>query len=266
MKNRIAVYQVDAFTHEPFKGNPAGVCILDREMPEVWMQNIAAEIRVSETAFITGDSDRYKIRFFTPESEVPLCGHATLASAHILYENGATGKEEQIVFSSGSGILTVRYSGSWLIMNFPSYELDPLPRPYEINRYIGSDPEELYITGHGWVLALMKSEEDILRLSPDFKSMKSSRYGNLIVTAPSDDPVYDFCVRCFCPPLGIDEDPVTGSAQSILTPYWHKKLGKTEFISRQVSKRGGILKTAVKGDRVEIGGQAKTIFKAELLI
>jgi len=112
----------------------------------------------------------------------------------------------------------------------------------------------------------MKSEEDILRLSPDFKSMKSSRYGNLIVTAPSDDPVYDFCVRCFCPPLGIDEDPVTGSAQSILTPYWHKKLGKTEFISRQVSKRGGILKTAVKGDRVEIGGQAKTIFKAELLI
>jgi PhzF family phenazine biosynthesis protein len=260
------IYQVDAFTAEPFKGNPAGVCILDNEMPDEWMQNIAAELHVSETAFISGGKDEYKIRFFTPESEVPLCGHATLSSAHIIFDTGIVEKNKVITFSSKAGILKIRYSDGWVIMNFPSYDLIQYHIPEDIHNYIGIKPVEFYKTGHGWAFVLLGNEEEVLNLNPDFKAMKNSPYGDLIVTAPSSDPRYDFCVRCFAPALGIDEDPVTGSAHCALVPFWHKKRGKTEFTSHQISKRGGVLKVSLIGDRVEIAGQAVTIFKAELLI
>jgi PhzF family phenazine biosynthesis protein len=266
MTNPRIIYQVDAFTSEPFKGNPAGVCILEKEMPNEWMQNIAAEIHVSETAFISGGKKEYQIRFFTPESEIPLCGHATLSSAHIMYETGVVNRNDEIVFNSKVGKLKIRCSYNWIIMNFPAYELFPVPVPSDISRYLGADPVELYRTEHGWTFALYGNEEEILKLTPDFKAMKNTIYGDLIVTAPSLDPGYDFCVRCFAPSLGIDEDPVTGSAHCALVPFWHKKTGKIEFTSHQVSKRGGILKVSLLGDRVEIAGQAITIFKAELLI
>jgi PhzF family phenazine biosynthesis protein len=266
MSAKQLIYQVDAFTSEPFKGNPAGVCILEDEMPDEWMQNIAAEMNLSETAFISGGKDKYRIRFFTPTSEIPLCGHATLSSAHIMFETGIVKRDEIITFSSKAGILKIRYSDCRVIMNFPAYDLIQAHVPQDLCNYIVITPEEFYRTDHGWTFILLHTEEEVLNLSPDFRAMKNSEYGDMIVTAPSSDPRYDFCVRCFAPALGIDEDPVTGSAHCALVPFWNKKTGRKEFISHQVSKRGGILKVSLNGDRVEIAGEAVTIFKAELLV
>jgi PhzF family phenazine biosynthesis protein len=260
------IYQVDAFTSVPFKGNPAGVCILEKEMSEEWMQNVAVEMNLSETAFVTTGKTEFQIRFFSPETEIPLCGHATLSSAHIMFETGIAGRDEAITFRSKAGKLIIRYDGSWITMNFPSYQLKPIKIPVGIDKIVGIKPVELYRTGHGWTFALLRNEEEVKELRPDFKAMKNSEFGDFIVTAPSADPGFDFCVRCFAPAFGIDEDPVTGSAHCVLVPFWNMKTGKEEFISHQVSKRGGILKVALKGDRVEISGQAKTIFKAELFV
>jgi PhzF family phenazine biosynthesis protein len=260
------IYQVDAFTAEPFKGNPAGVCILQKEVSKKWMQNVAAEMNLSETAFIVKAGDKYKIRYFSPESEVPLCGHATLASAHILFQTGMVSREKTIIFTASVGDLFINISGNWIIMNFPAYTVEPMQIPSSAAKLIGIKPVELYRTSHGWTLALFNNEDDIRNLKPDFNMMKNSPFGDLIVTAPSEDTNFDFCVRCFAPAIGINEDPVTGSAHCALTPFWHEKTGREEFISRQVSKRSGILKVALKGDRVEIAGHAKTIFKAEMYV
>ena len=266
MSTNKIIYQVDAFTSEPFKGNPAGVCILEKEMPDEWMQNIAAEMNLSETAFISGGKIEYRIRYFTPTSEIPLCGHATLSSAHIMFETGIVKKNEIITFSSKAGIINIRYLDNWVIMNFPAYDVEQAQIPRDICNYIVITPLEFYRTAHGWTFILLRDEEEVLKLSPDFKEMKNSEYGDMIVTAPSSDPRYDFCVRCFAPALGIDEDPVTGSAHCALVPFWNRKTGKKEFTSHQVSKRGGKLKVSLHGDRVEIAGEAVTILRAEVLV
>ena len=266
MSNPIIIYQVDAFTDRPFKGNPAGVCILEEEMPEEWMQNIAAEMNLSETAFILPENNKFRIRYFTPDTEVPLCGHATLSSGHIMYETGIVEREREILFLSKEGELMISSSGDWITMNFPAFSLVPMKIPDDLERIIGTNPSELYRTGHGWTFVLLKSEEEVRNMKPDFKAIKNSPFGDIIVTAPSADPGFDFCVRCFAPALGIDEDPVTGSAHCALVPFWHNKTGRREFVSHQVSKRGGILKVALKDNRVEISGQARTIFRAELFI
>ena len=260
------IYQVDAFTTEPFKGNPAGVCILDYEPSVEWMQNIAMEMNLSETAFIWKGKESLNIRFYTPEAEIPLCGHATLSSSHIFYETGLAQPDETISFSSKAGNLQIRKTGDMVTMNFPAYYMDKMDITPEFKRLTGATPVELYRTVHGWTFALLKDEDEVKNLNPDFAAMKNSVFGDLIVIAPSSDERFDFCVRCFAPALGINEDPVTGSAHCALVPFWHGKTGKTEFISHQVSKREGILKVALKEDRVEISGQAKTIFKAELFI
>ena len=260
------IYQVDAFTAEPFKGNPAGVCLLEKEMPKKWMQNIAMEMNLSETAFILGGESKFKIRFFSPETEIPLCGHATLSSGHILYETGIVNDNKEILFDSRAGNLIVRKSGNWIIMNFPAYDVEQMQIPDSAEKIIGIRPVEIYRTSHGWTMVLLHNEEDVRNLKPDFARMKDSPFGDLIVTAPSEDTNFDFCVRCFAPALGINEDPVTGSAHCALTPFWHKKTGRSEFLSRQVSQRGGILKVAHKNDRVEISGHAKTIFRGELFV
>jgi PhzF family phenazine biosynthesis protein len=235
-------------------------------MPDKWMQSIAAEMNLSETAFITGGKDEYSIRFFTPVSEIPLCGHATLSSAHIMFETNMVDKSNTFTFSSKAGILKIRYSEGRVIMNFPAYELVQAEIPQDLCNYNVITPVEFYRTAHGWAFLLLRSEEEVLSLNPDFGALKDSEYGDMIATAPSSDPQFDFCVRCFAPALGINEDPVTGSAHCALVPFWHKKSGKTEFISHQVSKRGGILKVSLHGDRVEIAGEAVTIFRAELLV
>lgn len=266
MTTHKTIYQVDAFTAVPFKGNPAGVCILEKEMPDEWMQNIALEMNLSETAFVFPGDKSWMIRYFTPSSEIPLCGHATLSSAHIMHETGIATPDQEIIFSSKAGMLNIRTSDGWIIMNFPAYNSHPVPVPKEAEKIIGVNPAEMFKTDHGWTLFLLGDENTVKGLKPDFGAMRNSEFGDLIVTAPSSDPAFDFCVRCFAPALGIDEDPVTGSAQCALIPFWNKRTGKTKFISHQVSARQGILKSALLNNRVEIEGQATTIFKAELLV
>jgi PhzF family phenazine biosynthesis protein len=260
------IYQVDAFTIKPFKGNPAGVCILDQEPDTTWMQNIAVEMNLSETAFVFPGNNCRIIRFFTPEAEMKLCGHATLSASHILYETGMVKRNEEIRFSSKAGGLNIRKNGAWITMNFPAYPLEKTEITPEFEKVTGAKPLELYKAAYGWTLALMKSEKEVREINPYFSLMKDSIFGDLIVTAKSADPAFDFCVRCFAPAVGIDEDPVTGSAHCALAPFWSEKTGRKDFNSHQVSKREGILKVSLKGDRVEISGQAKTIFKAELYV
>jgi PhzF family phenazine biosynthesis protein len=266
MTKQITIYQVDAFTSEAFKGNPAGVCIMDKEPDANWMQNVAMEMNLSETAFVFPGAGCRNIRFFSAEAEVPLCGHATLSASHILYETGIIPGNETFKLSSKAGELVIKKHGDWITMNFPVYKLDKTAIDPEFEKVTGIIPVELYKAGVSWTLALLKNESEVKGLKPDFSKMKNSAYGDLIVTALSDDPAFDFCVRCFAPALGINEDPVTGSANCALAPFWSVKTGKTEFNSHQVSKREGILKVSLKGERVEISGQAKTILKGELFV
>jgi PhzF family phenazine biosynthesis protein len=260
------IYQADAFTTEPFKGNPAAVCILDYEPPEEWMQSIAMEMNLSETAFVFPGPGSRIIRFYTPKTEVHLCGHATLSASHILFETGMVNSGEEILFSSKAGELIIRKQDNWIIMNFPLYRLEKINITPEFEKVTGIKPLELYKTGLGWTLALLENETVVRKMTPDFSIMKNSLFGDLIVTSESDTPGFDFCVRCFAPALGIDEDPVTGSAHCALVPFWSEKTGKKKFTSHQVSKRSGILRVSLKGNRVEISGQAKTILKAELYV
>jgi PhzF family phenazine biosynthesis protein len=266
MKSPQIIYQVDAFTTEPFKGNPAGVCILDKEPESDWMQNIAMEMNLSETAFVFPGDDCRTIRYYTPETEMKLCGHATLSASHILYETGMVGSNEEIRFSSKAGELIIMKNRDWITMNFPAYPLERMDPTSEFERVTGAEAKELYKAGFGWTLALMESEGEVRNMRPHLSLMKESVFGDLIVTAVSDDPIFDFCVRCFAPAVGIDEDPVTGSAHCALAPFWAEKTGRKDFNSHQVSRREGILKVSLKEDRVEISGQAKTIFKAELFV
>ncbi len=266
MTNHKTIYQVDAFTSSPFHGNPAGVCILDKKPLQKWMQNIAMEMNLSETAFVFPSSKGLNIRFYTPEAEINLCGHATLSSGHIMFETGFAGKREAITLHSKAGKLKLSYSGGLIKMDFPSYPPVPVKTPVDMEEIIGIKPEEVYRTAHGWTLALLKSEDEVRNIKPDYFRMRNSEFGELIVTAPSKDRNFDFCVRCFVPVLGINEDPVTGSAHCSLAPFWHSKTGKSEFNSHQVSKREGVMKVTLKNNRVEIAGKAKTIFKADLFV
>jgi PhzF family phenazine biosynthesis protein len=184
-----------------------------------------------------------------------------------MFKNGLADKDNEIIFSSQAGELRAKLSSKkWITMNFPTFPIKQIPVPRGIEKIIGIEPVELYRSSHGWTLALLENEHDVKSLKPHFRDMKKTTFGHLIVTAPASETNFDFCVRCFAPALGIDEDPVTGSAQCALVPFWHMKTNKKDFISHQVSKRSGVLKVALKDDRVEISGQAKTIFKAELFV
>lgn len=258
------IYQVDAFTTEPFSGNPACVVIADANTSQEWMQSIAAEMNVSETAFIVPMKTGLTIRWFTPVAEVNLCGHATLSAAHILYETGYIAPDEQLVFQSRSGELRITKAGSWLTMDFPAYPLETIVVPEKFEKITGVKPVELYSSINDWVLAFVENEEIVRGAKPDFGAMRHEGMGHLILTAPSSEAGFDFCTRVFAPSIGIDEDPVTGSAHCMLVPFWHKRTGRTEFVSHQISKRGGVLRVAMKGDRVLISGEAVTVFRAEM--
>jgi PhzF family phenazine biosynthesis protein len=260
------IYQVDSFTDEPFKGNPAGVMIIDEKTESEWMQNIAMEMNLSETAFIIPKEDYFQIRYFTPLVEVPLCGHATLASAHIIYETGMIGSNDIINFKAEGGGLTIFRDSEWIIMNFPKYPLTRIELIKSCSDIIGFNPVEMYTSLYGWVIAVAGSPEEILRAEPDFEAMKKNGLGHMIITAKGEAKEIDFVSRCFAPDSGINEDPVTGSAHCALTPLWHKKLGKSELNAFQLSKRTGKLGVKLIDDRVEISGKAITIFKAELKI
>jgi len=265
-KENLIVYQVDAFTNEPFKGNPAGVCVTDRELDTALMQNIALEMNLSETAFIRKIGESFEIRYFTPEIEVPLCGHATLGSSHILYTTGLVNENDKIVFQAKAGELIVKKTGDWIKMNFPQYFLNKIDIPATFEQITNIQPIEAYESERGWKLFLLNSEDDVANIKPNFELLKQNNLGHIMVTSMSIRTGVDYVHRCFVPNVGINEDPVTGSAQCALGPYWKMKTGKTNFVAHQLSKRTGILKVDVLPERVEISGQAITIFKADFSI
>ena len=266
MINNRTIFQVDAFTDRPFKGNPAGVMIVSEGMSSDWMQNIASEMNLSETAFVIPQETGFRIRYFTPTKEVPLCGHATLASSHIIYELGLKSKHETINFKAEGADLTIDRENDWIIMNFPKYPIQEIDIHKDFNRFVGFEPIEMYSSIYDWKIAIAEKEEDILNAEPDFDSLKKNDLGHLMITSKCNSKQADFVVRCFAPIVGINEDPVTGSAHCALTSLWSDKLEKTELDSLQLSKRTGQLKVKLNGERVEIKGKAITIFEAKMKI
>ena len=260
------LFQVDSFTSVPFKGNPAGVCILDKFLDASSMQSIAMEMNLSETAFVVIKENEYRIRYFTPTQEVPLCGHATLASAHILYELELVPHDKEFVFKAQESDLLISREANWIKMNFPIYKLTKANLSLKFNEIMGINPIEVYKSDNNWIVAMVGTEREVIEACPDFEGIRRENLGFLIaVTSISDSSEYDFVVRVFCNPIiGITEDPVTGAANCILAPFWNQKLNKTRFRSKQLSKRTGELLLELKDNRVDIFGQAKTVFKIEM--
>lgn len=258
------VYQVDAFTNKVFKGNPAAVMIAESMPTDSFMQDLAMEMNLSETAFVVPKKGTYEIRFFTPKAEIPVAGHPTLASAHILYELGLVSKSEEIIFEAKVATLKVKREEDYIVMNFPQFKLDKIDTIPEFHSIVGFQPIEMYQSDYNWKIAVAENVEDIVAASPEFSKMGLFGLGHLMITAPSNSGKEDFVVRCFAPDLGVNEDPVTGSAHCALTPLWAKKLKKTEMKSKQLSKRTGELLVKQIGERVEIKGNAITVFEAKL--
>lgn len=251
----IPIYQVDAFTDRLFSGNPAAVCPLDFWPTDDILQNIAAENNLSETAFFKKRDNIFEIRWFTPLSEVELCGHATLASAHVLF-NHLKFKGDRLIFESAySGKLEVIKKGDYLTLDFPVDTIEPTLPPDHLFQSMGRKPLEIW-KGKTDYLLFYPSQEDIEEINPDFSMLKKIETRGIIVTAPGYD--CDFVSRFFAPYVGIDEDPVTGSACTSLVPFWAHRLNQLEFEARQLSERGGFLKCQLAGDRVMISGNACT--------
>jgi PhzF family phenazine biosynthesis protein len=258
----LPIYHVSAFTRRPFAGNPAAVCLLSADADPAWMQQVAAQMNLSETAFLCPHNDGWGLRWFTPRVEVDLCGHATLASAHVLWEEGHISRETEARFHTRSGLLTCKRSEGWIEMNFPAKIAEPAEAPPQLAEALGA---ELLYTGKNQFDYLVEvADEATLRsLNPNHYLLRQLPVRGVIVTAQGND--YDFVSRFFAPGSGIDEDPVTGSAHSALAPFWSKRLGKKEMIGFQASARGGVVRVRVEGDRVYMSGQAVTVLRGDLL-
>jgi PhzF family phenazine biosynthesis protein len=258
------LYLVDAFTSRQYAGNPAAVCLLDEEASPAWMLAMAAEMKHSETAFVTPALPAFGLRWFTPLKEVRLCGHATLASAHVLWETGRLDPDQPACFDSRSGRLTAIRRGDWIEMDFPTRPYQPDNLPEGLAEVLGADPVYVGCNGQTYLLEL-KSEQAVRELQPDLRSLLQLPVKTVIVTAPAAPP-YDFVSRFFAPAIGIPEDPVTGSAHCYLAPYWAGRLGKTELLAYQASARGGEVRLRLAGERVMLGGQAVTVLAGKLKI
>jgi len=260
------IYQVDAFTNKRFAGNPAAVCILKEAADETWMQQLANEMNLSETAFLYKEGGLYKLRWFTPVEEVDLCGHATLASAHILWERGYEPENAPIQFDTKSGLLGAEKDGEWIEMDFPAQPPKEIPMPQTMFQALGIERGILYMGQNvSDYIVELDSEEVVRNMRPDFSLIARFPCRGLIVTSKSDEEGIDFVSRFFAPLFGINEDPVTGSAHSCLTPYWAKRLNKNDFFARQLSTRGGFLRLKLRTNRVKIGGQAITTMIGKLV-
>jgi PhzF family phenazine biosynthesis protein len=254
------IYQVDAFADTLFAGNPAAVVPLEQWIPDHLMQQLAAENNLAETVFFVKEGSRYQIRWFTPLVEVPLCGHATVASAHVLAKHlGETGSE--IIFDSKSGLLPVSVNGDMYTLNFPSDHVKPASANTVLEAALGIVPQEVHQGSHEYLLVVLQDETQVTGLKPDLRKMMELDASAIIVTAQSSQ--YDFVSRFFAPQKGVDEDPVTGSAHTRLIPYWAKRLGKNKLLAKQVSTRGGELTCEYLGERVLIGGKAVTYLVGE---
>jgi len=258
------LFHVDAFTDRPFAGNPAAVCILQSMREDSWLQAVAREMNLSETAFLVKQPDHFDLRWFTPQVEVDLCGHATLAAAHVLWQQGLAAGDE-IRFSTSSGILKAHRQGRDIGLDFPlkpEQAAEPPPGLLEAlgisARYVGKNQFDYLVE--------VDSEATLRRVSPDFKRLATVPVRGIIVTSRCADPAFDFVSRFFAPASGIDEDPVTGSAHCCLGDFWSKRLHKTEFVALQASARGGVVKVRVTKERAFLGGQAVTVARGELLV
>jgi PhzF family phenazine biosynthesis protein len=258
------ITQVDAFTDKPFAGNPAAVCILAAPREESWMRDVAREMNLSETAFLVKQDDGYGLRWFTPTVEIALCGHATLASAHVLWEEGLLQPAEQARFYTKSGLLTADRRGEWIEMDFPALPETPAEAPTGLGEALGTEWTHVGRNKFDYLVEL-DSEETVRGLKPDFTELRALAVRGLMVTSVASLPGFDFVSRFFAPGSGVDEDPVTGSAHCCLGPYWSKRLNKTEFTAYQASPRGGVVRVRVEGERVKLGGQAVTVLRGELL-
>jgi len=260
----LAITQVDSFTDTPFAGNPAAVCLLDHPRPDSWMQLVAREMNLSETSFLVRNADGFDLRWFTPTTEVDLCGHATLASAHVLWEEGHLAPEKTARFHTRSGVLEAKKNGAWIDMDFPSTPAEPITRIEQLESALGATPQ---FTGQSKFDYLVEvgSEEEVRALAPDFSALRRLPVRGVIATSRSSHPEYDFVSRFFAPAAGIDEDQVTGSAHACLAPYWKERLGRDDLTGYQASARGGYVRTRCEGNRVRISGQAVTVLRAQLL-
>jgi PhzF family phenazine biosynthesis protein len=261
----LPIFHVDAFTDRPFAGNPAAVCILDKPHDEKWMQNVSREMNLSNSAFLVKQEDGYGLRWFTPAVEIELCGHATLASAHILWEAEYLQPHETARFHTHSGVLTCTRQDGWIEMDFPALGEEPGDAPPEIAAALGVTLKYAAKSRFDYLVEL-ESEEIVRGLEPNFSLLRALGVRGVIVTCRATTPGYDFISRFFAPGSGIDEDPVTGSAHCLLAPYWSKRLGKDEMMGYQASARGGIVGARLEGDRVKLRGQAVTILRGELVI
>jgi PhzF family phenazine biosynthesis protein len=260
------ITQVDAFTNTPFSGNPAAVCVLPDQQDDGWMQNVAQEMNLSETAFLVRQDDGFNLRWFTPMVEIPLCGHATLASAHVLWSEGYLSLDQVAKFYTKSGVLIAKLQGDWIELDFPVNHSQVITPPAELILALGVDCKAVFQNSLGYLVELA-SEKLVRELQPNFQQMKMLPLGKVIVTSLADSGAdYDFVSRFFAPGVGINEDPVTGSAHCCLAPFWRERLAKDNFTAYQASGRGGVIKVRYAGgERVFLSGQAVTVLRGELV-
>ncbi|MBE9047573.1 PhzF family phenazine biosynthesis protein [Pleurocapsales cyanobacterium LEGE 10410] len=261
-----SIIQVDAFTARPFRGNPAAVCVLSEAKDDGWMQAVAQEMNLSETAFLIKQEQEYSLRWFTPTTEVPLCGHATLASAHVLWTEGYASTGQALKFQTKSGLLTAKYQDHWIELDFPANRSQEIPPITKLGDALGVPLKTVSYNSLGYLVEI-DSPEQVEQLQPNFALLRQLPIGQVIVTSRAvDNSEYDFVSRFFAPGLGIDEDPVTGAAHCCLAPYWRDRLHQDQFVAYQASSRGGVVKiNYAGGDRVELQGQAVTVMRGELV-
>jgi predicted PhzF superfamily epimerase YddE/YHI9 len=262
--SRVRCWQVDAFTDRPFAGNPAAVCWLESAADPAWMQSVAAEMNLSETAFVRPLPEGHELRWFTPTVEVDLCGHATLATAHALWSGGLVPGGTPLHFHTKSGLLTCTQDGPFIELDFPATPPAAADPPPLLAEALGAPPDFVGKSRFDY-LAVFESPHVLRHLRPDFQKLARIPTRGVIVTAPSDTPQFDFLSRFFAPAVGVNEDPVCGSAHCCLTPYWSARLGKETLMAHQASPRGGTLRLRPHADRVLLAGQAVTVWQGELL-
>ena len=260
----LRIVQVDAFTNKPFAGNPAAVCVLAHAADKHWMQHVAREMNLAETAFLFRQDDAWNLRWFTPTVEVDLCGHATLASAHVLWQDGHLPAGAQARFDTLSGRLTADRRGEWIEMDFPAQVAHPATPPDGlldalgvVGKYVGKSRTDYLVE--------VEDEAQVRALQPDFRRLRPLPMRGVIVTSRASSDEFDFVSRFFAPGAGVDEDPVTGSTHCCLAPYWAAQLGKAEMVGYQASTRGGVVAVRTAGDRVILGGHAVTVLRGELV-
>ncbi len=260
----VPLYVVDAFTERAFAGNPAAVCLLEAWPEDAWLQNLAAEMNLSETAFLVERGECFELRWLTPAVEVDLCGHATLASAAVLWHAGRVRPETTIRFATRSGILAAARRGELIELDFPLDTTRESPPPPGLLESLGAGPRYVGRGRTDWLVEL-DTEAEVRNLAPDFRRLAAVDCRGMIVTARSAGGEFDFVSRFFAPAAGIDEDPVTGSAHCTLAGFWQSRLGKSEFRALQASRRGGIVHVRIEGDRVRLGGRAVIVAAGGLM-